>query len=165
MTITQSTRRCCSLLIKESIRTRSTWPQGTGTFLALRKGGWGLFCTVTPVLERVESACYCWGKRSKQSCFYFSSMNILKGPVSSGIYTLVLHSNILVSICSPNCVDQSCFRGLWLHGGKEFLWRAKETEVKTVVGKGYCLAMIQLSSADICLQRPLFSHLKLLIGL
>lgn len=41
MTITQSTRRRCSFLIKESIRGRRKWAHGTGTFLIPERAGGG----------------------------------------------------------------------------------------------------------------------------
>lgn len=44
--------------------------------------------------------------------------------------------SILVSVCSLSSIDQSHLSGLWLHEGKESVWRAKEQPTS------YCLTMI-----------------------
>lgn len=35
---------------------------------------------------------------------------------------------ILISVCSQSSIDHTGLSGLWLHAGKESIWRAKEAE-------------------------------------
>lgn len=48
------------------------------------------------------------------------------------------------SVSVSSSTDESCLSGLWLHAGKQSVWRAKEAE--SIDGNtepiGYCLTMI-----------------------
>lgn len=69
MTITQSTRRCCSYLIKESIRTRSAGPRSTS--LATRKAGWRLFCMLASGFKKSWKCLLLLGKNKSTRVYIF----------------------------------------------------------------------------------------------
>ena len=49
-------------------------------------------------------------------------------------------------VADPRSIDQSWLSGLWLHAGKQSMWRAKEAERigRNAISEpiGYCLTMV-----------------------